>query len=144
MRIRYFPIRSLTAFDGSAEKATWRSTEYGGLLVQMYGSAEGTFLLQVYLDDLFTPVLTVPVDINALIAPQNEEVYVGLTAANGVFSSRVQVSDWNFMSTPAADASGSGGGEDFFDSYSSAAPAKSPHDLFTLPEVEADAGIEKQ
>mmetsp|Transcript_8104 Transcript_8104/g.21439 ORF Transcript_8104/g.21439 Transcript_8104/m.21439 type:complete len:121 (+) Transcript_8104:3402-3764(+) len=47
MRIRYFPIRSLTAFDGSAEKATWRSTEYGGLLVQMYGSAEGTFLLQV-------------------------------------------------------------------------------------------------
>ena len=49
----------------------------------------------MYLDNLTTPVLTVPFSLDAITRANTSSAYVGLTAANGAFWHAVDILSWN-------------------------------------------------
>jgi len=53
-------------------------------------------LLEVYVDDLDTPVLTVPVSLQTVLRQGSGTAYLGLTASTGATFQTVDLHSWNF------------------------------------------------
>ena len=73
-------------------------------------------LLYVYLDDMYSPIITTPLNLDATLTLDSGRMYVGVTAATGNYHWQVHdLLSWNFQSlfideayTPPMSANGEG------------------------------------
>ncbi len=95
--IVYEPFFNVAAILAGQVTATW---QVGRLMKQWSTSGGGFGMLSVYLDDIvITPIMVVPINLEATIKLQHGRSFVGFTAATGSDAWQThEILSWNFSS----------------------------------------------